>query len=500
MRSTWLALVLCLASCDRGVPIDYGLCLDAAQRTSYFPLSIESELDLLLVMDTSPAMQAKASALADSLPAMVEALRVPALKNDLPDVHIGVISADLGAGDAVPGCTRGGDRARLLHAPRVNGCTPPTDPWISYTGGLTNMPAGAGDPVERVKQALRCIGTLGSSGCLFSQPLEAARRALDPGLNPGFLRKDAFLVLMFITSGDDCSAARPQLFDPGRTELGPLSPFRCFEHGISCDVNDRTREGPRTNCKPAHDWLHRVEDYAAFFKGLKPPGRVVLLVVSGPTDRVQVQLQPDKTPALAPSCSSGVGQGTPAIRLEALARALGDNGHFNDGTDHTLSLQVETTICSEDYSPPLWLLSRRITISLGNRCLQGLPLTLGCELACNRGAPLGEGQACEGDCLERADCVVYEQVSSTKQITTLPPCPGALFRDPAGEDCAGHCPCWRLVPSKACKSPLGGSDYELEILRAPGRRAPRGAVAVVSCTTTLHAPGSPGWLALPRCR
>jgi len=489
MRWPLVLALLAGLSCDGAGPVDYGLCLEATQQRYFFPQSQDLKLDLLLVVDTSPAMQGNADVLAHSLNRMVEALRTP-WKHELPDLRIGVVSADLGA-PRVPGCTANGDGGRLLHAPRVSGCTPPTDPWIAHGCQGANV-FGASDSVERTKQALRCIGTLGSSGCRFARPLEAARRALDPslGLNPGFLRKDAVLVLMFVTAGDDCSTARPDLFDPASKLLGALSPFRCFEHGVVCDGGNPDTPGLHTRCAPARNgWLHPVQDYVAFFKELKPAGRVVVLAVSGPTDTVRVQLE-GGAPALAPSCS-GVGQGTPAIRLEALTRAFGPQGHFNRGP---------TTICSEDYSPPLEVLSERLLMALGGQCLREFPLTRDCRLACGGGA-LGEDVVSDGECLEEADCVVYEttHTGDEDEAASVPRCPVDLFRDASRTDCGAACPCWRLVPSPMCAPKLDGSPYALQILRAPCVRPATGTVAVLACTTSLHPFGSPELLALPRC-
>jgi len=112
-----------------------------------------------------------------------------------------------------------------------------------------------------VKTAFQCIAKLGTQGCGYEHSLESARRALDPqsNINPGFLRDDAFLAIVFITDEDDCSARNPQLFDPTQAALtdplGPLTSFRCFEFGITCDINDRNKMGPRHNCVPAQDWL-----------------------------------------------------------------------------------------------------------------------------------------------------------------------------------------------------------------------------------------------------
>lgn len=513
----WLPVVSILAvGCNGGRQLpEEGVCVDAVETEHYFPTTFERELDILLVIDTSPAMMAKTAHLVQNLPRMVEALRQPKLGNQLPDLRIGVISADLGAGSYdVPGCKADGDGGKLLHAPRRPGCTPPSDPWISYSTlltppggvvvypereGTTNVPAGAADPVERLKEALTCIADLGASGCLFPQPLEAARRALDPKLklNPGFIRKDAFLAVVFITSGDDCSAAKPQLFDPSHSALsdplGPLTPFRCFEFGVTCDCPegacDRTTTGPRTNCKPAHDWLHPVSGYADFFKALKPPGRVILIGISGPTDKVEVGLD-NGVPVLHPSCNTSIGRGTPAIRIEALADSVALYGHFNED-----SYGNPLSICSSDYSPTLGVLvSRIVALSLGSQCVSAPPLTRGCGLAC------GEGDLHCGDpCLHEADCEVVLKRSAEDGGVQVDPCPPSLFADPSNRDCtsAGTCPCWRLLYAAECKPAADGTPYRFQIMH--DRELEKGTAAKLTCQTSRHTWGSQEFLDLPRC-
>ena len=516
--------MLCLAvGCgDRSVD-DGALCeLPYTDTKHYFPLSIDREMDILIVLDTSPAAQQAWSSWSTQATSpwsrLVDALKTYKLGNKIPDVRIGVISADLGAGSyaGVPGCTQGGDGAKLQSTPRVAGCIPPKNPWIAYTQGVTNIDNPAvKDPIERVGKALECIANLGASGCQFSQPLEAARRALDPklNLNPGFVRKNTFLYLLFITAGDDCSAAKPQLFDPAQTKLtdplGPLSPYRCFEFGVTCDCPggacSRTTIGQRTSCKPSTGWLVKVEDYVTFFKGLQAPGRVIASVVSGPTDPVDVQLH-NGVPVLMNSCESTSGAGTPALRLEAFAKALnatGNKGYFNEGFDSTLAHDVPTTICSKDFSPAVRVLNRRIVSSLSTTCVTGTLLSEDCGLACDKGVERGAGSGgpatCTRSCLHRADCTVevsfpLQDVGQRPQLVAR--CPQALFQSSI-KVCSGTCPCWRLVTSKMCSPSIDGSPFRFEILR--NGPAAKGEVAELTCATSIHKWGSKGALALPEC-
>ena len=54
------------------------------------------ELDILFMVDNSPSMDTKQEALAKTFPAMFKVLET--MEGGLPDLHIGVISSDLGAG------------------------------------------------------------------------------------------------------------------------------------------------------------------------------------------------------------------------------------------------------------------------------------------------------------------------------------------------------------------------------------------------------------------
>lgn len=241
------------------------------------------KLDLLFVIDNSDSMEHEQRSLKQSFPSDLERLRTAKLGHELPDLRVGVISTDLGAGPYMVGnCTRvGGDQGKLQDKPRIAGCTPPADPWIAYSPGKTNVP-GSGQALSRAKAAFLCISELGTGGCGFEQPLEAARRALDPALkvNPGFLRPDAMLAVIFLTDEDDCSARDTRLYDPssqGLTDpLGPLTSFRCFEFGVKCDCPGKMQctrqdQGPRKNCVPVsgNGLLHGTDRYVKFLRELK---------------------------------------------------------------------------------------------------------------------------------------------------------------------------------------------------------------------------------------
>ena len=196
----------------------------------------------------------------------------------------------------------------------------------------------------------------------------------------GFIRKDAALAVVILTDEDDCSAAKEKLFDPNQTQLndplGPLTSFRCFEFGVQCDCGgkkcERTLTGTRTSCKPAFDYLFKVDEYKKFFGGLKPPGRLLMTAVAGPTSKVEVGMN-GNNPLLKPSCQSAQGKGVPAIRIKALMDGLGDSGYFNEGLDSAKN-KVPVNICSSDFGPALRHVGEMVTKqTLLNWCLPYKP-------------------------------------------------------------------------------------------------------------------------------
>jgi hypothetical protein len=472
------------------------------QTKKFYPQSIEKDVDLLFVIDNSGSMEQEQTALQNNFPKLIEALRSKKLGDQLPNIHIGVVSSDLGAGNySLPSCeVTGGDGGQLQNTERVAGCTAPTDSFIKSIEGVTNIPNCKGDSVECVKDAFKCIASLGTQGCGFEMQLEAARRALDPklNLNPGFLREDAFLAVIFITDEDDCSARNPQLFDPqqqGLTDpLGPLTSFRCFEFGVQCDVNDRNKLGPRKNCVAAFDWLYKVEDYNKFFESLKPSkDRIIMAAIAGPKDPVVVG-KDGQNPSLKASCQGANGVAVPAIRIMSVV----DNfqGQF-------------ASVCEPSkFGEALQALGEKIVASLGGQCIQAPLLLPNGGIACHQGAGnckmpqckegtcntqtglcekdgKSTGDYCGTTCLDKVECEISEIVgrgTANETRSSIKKCPSKYFLDPtiAKDACGTDCPCWRLVPRPAdCTAALKVSPFGLEIMRQGD--PPKGTEAEALC-------------------
>lgn len=279
----------------------------------------KGKADVLFVVDNSSGMAPFQQALLAAIPTLEAALKgLPAM----PDYHIGVVTTDLGAGPfTFLGCNRCGRDGRLQSNPSA--CQ-----WGSPSAGfyLTNTLFGP------MAENFECLAAVGDQGCGFEQPLESAAILLTTlSISAGFLRPDASLIIVVVSNEDDCSAKDPALFDPSDATLGPAASFRCFQHGITCNIDDPTVAGPRSDCAPiAGGKLRDVSTYVSLFQSMKPAGRVGVVVVAGPATPVSVSL--DGVGAkLDPSCSLALvaASAEPGIRLKALADAFGARGKFH---------------------------------------------------------------------------------------------------------------------------------------------------------------------------
>ena len=401
-----------------------------------FPHPSIRDVDVLFVIDDAPGMAPAQARLLAGVKAFTDTLKsAPA---GYPNLHLAVISSDLGAGaSTVPGCRAGGDRGVFQTAPR-GACAatglPPGERFISIVDGKPSTDAGTAsnaDPTTSVGDALACLVPLGESGCAFPHPLAAVLRALGadgmpaPAENVGFLRPGAFLSIVLLTNQDDCSApADSTLFDPTSRyvsdPLGPLTSFRCAEHGLSCGgaPPPRTMALALTGCQSAEDGkLLGIADVVARLKSLKAdPNRILVAALSGPAAPVTVQLgapglteDPSPWPSLAPACAGGDGVAArPAVRVEQWVYAFGHNG-------------VLESVCGDDLGPALSHVAQSVLDVLGPPCLDGpIATTMG-----PRGA--------------RPDCTITDYAGDAGG-TVLPSC----------VDTGDVAPCWTLTDDAVC--------------------------------------------------
>jgi hypothetical protein len=480
------------------------------------------DVDLLFVIDNSGSMLGENNILRANFPALMTTLKNMA--GGLPNVHFGVTTTDLGTGVFdITYCEEvGGDAGNLVTgncgnptggAPYLvdvapqgceitmdqsNTCSAHTcsqthcghEPTTTFVeDSTTGCPRCRNYAGESLDDAISCIADLGTMGCGFEQPLEAMKRALEPAntANTGFLRDDAFLAILLITNEDDCSASDPQLYDNTQTDidstLGPLTSYRCFEYGVTCDINSRTHQGTRVDCKPREDaaaLLHPLSSYIQFLQDLKDPQVLVVAAIAGPVtptpDGLQMVVGLDdlSQPKLQYSCitASSGGGAVPGIRIHNLIAA------FNEGED--LATWAYSSICSGDYTPALAGIGNKIKDRLEFQCLPW-PLKGCADVGVEFGTPRA-AQTCAINQRCLPECTVGEvryRGTTDEYDVWLPPCLEVCAEgycegntDRSLAYAAGHPPdrdpalpvevCWHIAYNPGCP----GSNYaEIRVAR-----------------------------------
>lgn len=328
-------------------------------------------LDILFVMDSSASMVEEQILLAQNFPRFMQQLE--GLPGGLPNVHIGVVTPDLGTlgGADIGGCRAFGDGGKLL----LQGfATSDGKPFLSNIADPSNAAVRNKNYDGELTTAFTQLARVGSNGCGLEQPLEAMRRALavDNSANTGFLRDDANLAIVIVTDEDDCSATGPDFFG-SNPALGPLDSYRCFTQGVICDDDtlDPQRAGERTNCRPRPNAMYQTEvaSYVDFLIARKGDERKVMVagVIAPTLSSVTVErnnINGGLTSMLAPSCERSfngmISRADPAIRLTSFL-------HSFPGRTQTSS------ICDNDYSSVLNKIGASTARLIDAACLEQTP-------------------------------------------------------------------------------------------------------------------------------
>jgi hypothetical protein len=426
MKSFWVAGVLALASCGDAAQQSDAAVPDAMPdapppppvEVARIPVTPNPDLDVLFVIDDSPSTLDKQTNLKNAFPAFITELSL--VEGGLPNLHIGVLTPDLGtqgAADASPGpgigsgpgsCAENGKQGNL----QTNGTQNLTGVFISDTKGT------GGTRVTNYTGSLATvfsdIASVGTAGCGFEQPLQAAKNALDNNAtNAGFLRANANLAIVIVTDEDDCSMSHSTLLGPNSAVLGPLGSFRCTRYGVQCNVGGATSDamsavGVKGECSSNEmsPYLTRVEDYATFFAALKSDPHMVLFagIIGDPTP-VEVELRAPpgggiEVPTLVHSCTyngaNGPEVGDPGVRIAHLASKL--------------PLSYLSSVCTQSLQTPMTEIARRVRGLVGDTCLTR-------------------------DIAIPADCNVREEISTSS--TPLPACDNGAS--------STNKPCYELV-------------------------------------------------------
>jgi hypothetical protein len=410
--SFWLGWFALLAACSSERPGDGGVSLDAAPRDAGDAAaradadpeppvgcrdggclgSIDLDggvTDLLFVVDDSNSMGEEQLALRREFPRLIEKLVSGDHDRDgkpdhatADDLHIGVVSSNLGGHGRTIGCMGDGDDGLLLsigNRARDSSleCAGGYPTFLSYRDGSPELPKLASD--------FGCIAALGTAGCGFEQHLESALKALWPAddlrltfmanfqaevttghgnrANAGFVRTlargyAASLVVVVVADEDDCSTSEPAIFSQEPVDAG--NPFGATPVNLRC-----------------HDYADRLLPLERYLFGYRNLGsaRVVFAGIVGvPVDLVdtaarakvdfadarardayydglladpRMQERPDLESdvgsgprQLEEACKSTLGRAAPARRFVTLAKRFGANALIQ-------------SICGDSFGPPL---------------------------------------------------------------------------------------------------------------------------------------------------
>jgi hypothetical protein len=464
-----------------------------ALREKFQIIPTRNQLDLLFVIDDSAGAAPQQKLLAQ-VPTLIQALEQ--LPDGLPDLHVGVISTDMGAGpQPPPGCTATGKAGQLQNAPRGT-CA---DTTLSAGATFVSADAGLRNFTSPLEDVVQCIAGLGSDGCWVKQPLAAMARALGadgdppPAANQSFLRSAAALGVLILSTRDDCSQAlaNTDLFKTDSSAsglsdpLGPLDYYRCNRYGHLCDdaagsmltkmpplTPPATPDGMAASVQLANcvsndlpgARLASVNDIVAGVRRLKddPDGKIFVSAIVGPAAPYGIAWSPagaanpanpgELWPAVMLSCgapgdpalnpattnfSPDGTQGEPAVRIARFAQAF----------QHGLS----TSVCNPSYASVMTAIAQGLgTATRGLRCTGArVPLDAQGQPACTVVAS-------------------YLDPMKTPLQVPIPTCTSA-----------DQAPCWRALDEDAAVCPPGGRP--IQITPDPSFQDAVGLIYDVSC-------------------
>jgi hypothetical protein len=442
--------------------------LPEQQTPDLFEANPIRDIDLLFLIDDSGSTQNKQDNFVGNFPVFINALEQ--IPGGLPNVHIGVVTSDLGAAGAVTmnGCMGSGDAARFQVNALGGGanCGIATGEQFiiaSESGTVTNLMPGLA-----LANVFACMANRGARGCGYEHQLAAVNAALHPRpdwnpMNEGFLRPDAYLAIIMLTDEDDCSAPDDATdFYMSMAPAGWSDNARCAAAGHMCnDMPVPTPDlgasfsVPLGQCRPnPGGTLIPVEKIVADIKALKPghEERIIAAAIAGwpaPGQEGNARYTLRRggmngATELVQVCTNA-GGGAPALRVKAFVDS------FIHGTIQT--------VCQANFAGALQAIGDLVKGVVGDPCLS---------------RPLMDVDGKTPGV--QAECVVADRVPGPRpKDTALPQCaPGAPK------------PCWSLIAdANACRT----SGFKIQIDR-DGKMAPPGIEESIKCRTCAK-PGDP---------
>ena len=298
-------------------------------------------VDLLLVVDDSASMAEEQARLIEGAGRFLESL---VLGRDIEgtigafpivdDLHVGVITTDMGAGgNDIVNCNSPDDGILRV--------TDSNDEFCDGLGGLRYSKYRGGDSLSDFTRRTQCLASVGVDGCGFERPLDALAKALLPEEGPpnfppgrgdtsnaGFFREDAVLVVMVLSDESDCSVqpGSEDLWNPNSAE------YEQQYLAVRCELHPEVM-------RPAADFAeaimtHRVgavDQRVVFAPLVGVPTNLVsqplAAILAHPSQQVQV-VQVEHRPEVHPSCTSadGATRATPAPRILRLGQEIEARG------------------------------------------------------------------------------------------------------------------------------------------------------------------------------
>ncbi|MGE0788562.1 MAG: hypothetical protein AB7S26_22995 [Sandaracinaceae bacterium] len=332
-----------------------------------------SSVDVLFVIDNSGSMEQEQARLASQIGRLVRDLASPP-DNDgdgRPDwnaveaLRIGITTTDVGTGGSTF-CAGDGDDGQLR-------------------GGVFTF--AAGDDADAYASSIAAVvDSLGTRGCGYEQPIEAAARAVNHGAvdaaSQPFPASEGLFAVIFVTDEEDCSVADDASF---------------FGSAVSGAFN--------VHCTRNAGSLTPLSELVDQIRGARPTDDLVFAAIAGvPTD-----LDPNLSPAqilgldlmgyvevlegselrLRPVCQTPNPAGG-----EPLTRA--DPGRRFVELAQLVPDTVLTTICAEDFGPAIAEIAARIGAKVDGVCLvREVPIDADGTVPCEITVTLPSGSTCE---------------------------------------------------------------------------------------------------------
>ncbi len=478
-----------------------------ATLTSTVTQKLNNNIDILFMVDNSSSMTSMQQKLLAQLPTFIQVLQK--LPNGLPNVHIGVVSCDMGApsdqGQSI-GCTEQGDNGQFHILPEGT-CTGTTitqgDTYISDVDGQKNF----SDPIDQVFQ---CIALLGDTGCGFEHQLASIDRALGadgsppPATNANFLRSDAYLGIVLLTNEDDCSAppntaiyslngSKQSITNPD----GPIANYRCNggPHGAHLCLDpatgqmivppltppaDATGNPPILKLEKCVDnpspmnALTPVSKFVSDIKSLKsdPDNQILVAGIIAPADPYWVEWVPPAAPPPGTSGelwpqvmhSCGAAQGddvNPSATMNTTDGSFGDPGVRLTQFINAFPNSVVASICDPSYAQSMTAIATKLGALIKPNCITG---------------------NIQNDAHMQPMCTVTNHLTDSQNHTT----------DVAVPNCnenGGSTPCWTLnTDPTACP----GGGVALKVMEDQTSMNAASLNSTVQCSLCLPGSTAPG--------